>query len=82
MLNKKEDEEDKDKIAIYTHPQTFGKVPLSSLEGYFVSFSDNSITKRPWIERLSELIPQLHVKRDRMRNLEEEYNGKFYPFEK
>jgi len=82
MLDKKIDESKKDEISIYVSPKTFDKVPLSSLEGYFIVFSDKSITKRPFVESFSEFFPQCHLKRDGISKLEEEFNGKFYPFEK
>ena len=82
MLDKKIDESKKDEISIYVSPKTFDKVPLSSLEGYFVVFSDRSIIQRPFVENFSGSIPQCHIKRDNLSKLEEEYNGKFHPFEK
>ena len=67
-------------LTIYTRPQSFKEVPLSSLEGYFVSFSDESIFKRPLIERLSPHIPRVRVKRNEIENFEIEYCGTFFPF--
>jgi hypothetical protein len=77
MLNKKEDEEKKDWVSIYTSLTPFDIVPLSSLEGYFVVFHDKSI-KKTLIEKFSRLTPQYHLKRKNMASLEEEYNGKFF----
>ncbi len=84
MLNKKEDEKDVDKISIYTAPEIFGSVPLSSIEGYFVVLHNEAIDidKRKYKEKFSTFIPQFHIKRDKMSELEEEFGGKFYPFKK
>ena len=82
MLNKKEDEEKKDWLSIYTSTTPFNVVPLSSLEGYFIVLHDESITKIPFIEKFSRFTPQYHIKRKNMSSLEGEYNGKFIPFEK
>ncbi len=81
MLNKKEDEKDKDKISIYTTLGCFDKVPLSSIEGYFVVLRDEAINidERVFAERFSTFIPQYHIKREKMSELEEEFNGKFFP---
>jgi len=84
MLNKKEDEKYKNKISIYTTLECFDKVPLSSIEGYFVVFHDEAINigRRAFAEKFSSFIPQYHIKREKMSELEEKYNGEFIPFEK
>jgi hypothetical protein len=79
MLKKKENKSKKHFISIYTIPKTFEEVPLSSLEGYFIVFSDKSLDPG-MTEYFSAFIPQYHVERNKMSTLEKRFNGKFFPF--
>jgi len=79
----KYDSEDdkKNKIVVYTtsNISIFDNIPLSSLEGIFVSDDYYNLDKE---KRLNGLIPQVYVKRDKMQAFEKKYLGKFHSFEK
>jgi hypothetical protein len=80
MSNRKESEKEKDKISIYTTLECFDKVPLSSIEGYFVVLHDEPIDVGGRdTDKFSSFIPQYTHKREKMFELEKKFNGKFYP---
>jgi len=87
----KYDSEDdkKNKIVVYTtsNISIFDNIPLSSLEGIFVSDDYYNLDKENYYnldkeKRLNGLIPQVYVKRDKMQAFEKKYLGKFHSFEK
>ena len=64
-------------FVIYTKPQIFDGVSLSSLEGIFIQEPGLKIDKD-----LSLLQPQIYFGKDRMQEFEKEYGGKFFPLKK
>ena len=81
MSKNKKDENKEDYVSIYTLTKPFEEVPLSSLEGYFVVFSDKSLDNDSNTENFSSFVPQFHVKRENMGDLERKFNGRFILFE-
>ena len=76
--NPKNKDDGSNELVIYVSPQIFDKVPLSSLEGYFVSDESRSNEE----DCLSSFVPQFSFYRDIMGKMEERFNGQFFPFGK
>jgi hypothetical protein len=72
-----DDESQNDKYVIYVRPRIFEYASLSSLEGIFKSNETNLETT----QRMSWNVPQFYFKRDKMKEIEKKYRGKFVPFE-
>lgn len=67
--------DEKDYFVIYTKPQIFDDVSLSSLEGFFV--------QEPGLgggKDLTYLDSKIYFNREKMSEFEKEHNGKFIPF--
>ena len=77
--NPKNEDDRGNELVIYVSPQIFDKVPLSSLEGYFVSDESHSNYKE---NCLSWFVPQFSFYRDIMGKMEERFNGRFFPFKR
>jgi hypothetical protein len=73
-----DDEFQNDKFVIYVKPEIFHYASLSSLEGIFKSNETNLERTK----RMSWNVPQFYFKRERIKEIEKKYKGKFIPFEK
>ncbi len=73
-----DDESQNDRFVIYVRPTIFTYVSLSSLEGIFKTNETNLERTK----RMSWNVPQFSFKKERMKEIEKKYNGKFVPFEK
>ena len=67
-----------DKITIYIAPTIFDKVPLSSLEGYFIAGESDL----PTGDAIEDLIPRITLRREYMSKFARKHHGKFCPFPK